>query len=279
MKSFWPRFRSNRGALAGASILAIVLFIAVLAPMLAPADPWSMAYQPFVAPMGESGVVLGTDTMGRDILSGVLYGARVSLMIAVVSTVVSLIIGISLGAIAGYLGGWIDALLMRFTEIFQAVPGFALAIVFVAIFQPSATSVIASIALVSWPPVTRLVRSEFLSLRERDFVQASLLAGQSAPRVIFTQILPNAMSPIIVMGSLMVASAILIESSLSFLGLGDPNQMSWGYMVGSARSVLVQAWWMALFPGLAIIVTVVAINLVGEGVSDGLNVRNGERAS
>ena len=175
-------------------------------------------------------------------------------------------------AIVGF-GGWIDAALMRFTELFQAVPSFALAIVLVAIFQPSVNSIVVAIAIVSWPPVARLVRSEFLTLRQRDFVQAALLAGQSTPRIILTQILPNAMSPIIVMASLMVATAILLESSLSFLGLGDPNQMSWGYMVGAARTVLRQAWWMALFPGLAIVLTVLALNLVGEGLSDGLNTR------
>ena len=216
---------------------------------------------------------ISTDTLGRDILSGVIYGARISLLIGLVSTVVALLIGVTLGAVAGYFGGWIDAALMRFTELFQAVPSFALAIVLVAIFQPSVNSIVVAIAIVSWPPVARLVRSEFLTLRQRDFVQAALLAGQSTPRIILTQILPNAMSPIIVMASLMTATAILLESSLSFLGLGDPNQMSWGYMVGAARTVLRQAWWMALFPGLAIVLTVLALNLVGEGLSDGLNTR------
>jgi peptide/nickel transport system permease protein len=162
---------------------------------------------------------------------------------------------------------------MRFTELFQAIPSFALAIVLVAIFQPSVQSIVAAIAVVSWPPVARLVRGEFLTLRQRDFVAAAQLAGQSTPRVILTQILPNAASPIVVMASLMVATAILLESSLSFLGLGDPNLMSWGYMVGSARTVLRQAWWMAVFPGLAIVLTVLALNLVGEGLNDGLNAR------
>ena len=152
-------------------------------------------------------------------------------------------------------------------------PSFALAIVLVAIFQPSVGSIVSAIALVSWPPVARLVRGEFLTLRQRDFVAAAQLAGLSTPRIIIGQILPNAASPIIVMGSLMVASAILLESSLSFLGLGDPNQMSWGYMVGSARTVLRQAWWMAVFPGLAIVLTVLALTLVGEGLNDGLNAR------
>ncbi|MCR6479021.1 ABC transporter permease [Variovorax sp. ZS18.2.2] len=270
---FWRRFRRNKGAVAGMVVLLIVAAVALLGPWLATNDPWAMVEQPFVRPWTEPGFLMGTDTLGRDILSGLVYGARVSLLIGVVSTLVALLIGVTLGAVAGYFGGWIDAALMRFTELFQAVPSFALAIVLVAIFEPSINSIVVAIAIVSWPPVARLVRSEFLTLRQRDFVQAALLAGQSTPRIILTQILPNAMSPIIVMASLMVATAILLESSLSFLGLGDPNQMSWGYMVGAARTVLRQAWWMALFPGLAIVLTVLALNLVGEGLSDGLNTR------
>jgi peptide/nickel transport system permease protein len=270
---FWRRYRRNKGAVIGLMVLLLVALLALVGPSLATNDPWSMVEQPFAAPFTVPGFAMGTDTLGRDILAGVIYGARISLLIGVVSTVVSLLIGVSLGAIAGYFGGWIDAVLMRFTELFQAVPSFALAIVLVAIFEPSVTSIVIAIAIVSWPPVARLVRSEFLTLRQRDFVNAALLAGQSTPRIILTQILPNAMSPIIVMASLMVATAILLESSLSFLGLGDPNQMSWGYMVGSARTVLRQAWWMALFPGLAIVLTVLALNLVGEGINDGLNAR------
>lgn len=270
---FWRRFRRNKGAVAGMVVLLIVAAVALLGPWLATNDPWAMVEQPFVRPWTEPGFLLGTDTLGRDILAGLVYGARISLLIGVVSTIVALLIGVTFGAIAGYFGGWIDAALMRFTELFQAVPSFALAIVLVAIFEPSIKSIVVAIAIVSWPPVARLVRSEFLTLRQRDFVQAALLAGQSTPRIILTQILPNAMSPIIVMASLMVATAILLESSLSFLGLGDPNQMSWGYMVGAARTVLRQAWWMALFPGLAIVLTVLALNLVGEGLSDGLNTR------
>ena len=232
-----------------------------------------MVEQPFLQPGQQSGFALGTDTLGRDILSGVVLGARVSLLIGIVSTLVSLLIGVSVGAVAGYFGRWVDATLMRFTELFQAIPSFALAIVLVAIFEPSVKSIVAAIAIVSWPPVARLVRGEFLTLRQRDFVAAAQLSGQSTPRIILTQILPNAASPIVVMASLMVATAILLESSLSFLGLGDPNQMSWGYMVGSARTVLRQAWWMAVFPGAAIVLTVLALNLVGEGLNDGLNAR------
>lgn len=272
-QAFWRRFCRNKGAVLGLGVLAVALVLVVLGPVLAPNDPWDMVQQPFLAPLQEAGFPLGTDTMGRDIFSGVVRGARISLLIAVVSTAVSLLIGVGIGAVAGYFGGWVDATLMRFTELFQAVPSFALAIVLVAIFQPSVGAIVAAIAIVSWPPVARLVRGEFLTLRQRDFVAAAQLAGLSTPRIILTQVLPNAASPIVVMASLMVATAILLESSLSFLGLGDPNQMSWGYMVGSARTVLRQAWWMAVFPGLAIVLTVLALNLVGEGLNDGLNAR------
>jgi peptide/nickel transport system permease protein len=270
---FWRRFCRNKGAVIGLAVLVIAGLTAILGPWLAPNDPWDMVDRPFLSPMASPAMWLGTDTLGRDILSGVIHGARVSLLIGLISTVVSLLIGVSLGAMSGYFGGWIDAALMRFTELFQAIPSFALAIVLVAVFEPSLSSIVLAISLVSWPPVARLVRGEFLTLRQRDFVAAALLAGQSTPRIILTQILPNAISPIIVMGSLMIASAILLESSLSFLGLGDPNAMSWGYMVGSARTVLLQAWWMAVFPGLAIVLTVLAFNLVGEGLNDGLNAR------
>lgn len=270
---FWRRFRRNRAAVVSLVVLAAIVLVALLAPWLATNDPWNTVERPFLPPFEEAGFLLGTDTLGRDIAAGVVHGARVSLLIAVVSTAASLLLGVSIGALTGYFGGWVDTLLMRFTEVFQAIPSFALAIVLVAIFQPSVGSIVLAIALVSWPPVARLVRGEFLTLRQRDFVQAARLGGQSAPRIILTQILPNAASPIIVMASMMIASSILLESSLSFMGLGDPERMSWGYMVGAARTVLRQAWWMALFPGLAILLTVLALNLVGEGLNDGLNAR------
>ncbi|AOY92137.1 ABC transporter permease [Cupriavidus sp. USMAA2-4] len=275
--TFWRRFCRNKAALLGLAVLAAVAVLALFGPWLAGNDPWEMAQQPFLHPLQQPGFALGTDTMGRDILSGVIHGARISLLIGLVSTVVSLAIGVTLGALSGYFGGWVDAALMRFTELFQAVPSFALALVLVAIFEPSIASIVTAIAVVSWPPVARLVRSEFLTLRQRDFVAAARLAGESTPRIILTQILPNATSPIVVMASLMVATAILLESSLSFMGLGDPNHMSWGYMVGQARTVLRQAWWMAVFPGTAIVLTVLALNMVGEGLNDALNTRLGGR--
>jgi peptide/nickel transport system permease protein len=271
--SFLKRFARNRGALIGLLILLVVVAFALLAPSLYSQSPWRMVGRPFMAPLALERFPLGTDTLGRDIAAGMVHGARVSLMIGLVSTLVALLIGVPLGAVAGYGGGLIDDALMRFTEFFQTIPSFALAIVLVAILQPQLGSIVLAIGVVSWPPVARLVRGEVLSLKTREYVQAAVTIGQSTPRIIFSQVLPNTIAPIIVMGSLMIGSAILLESSLSFLGLGDPNLMSWGYMVGAGRTRLIDAWWISFFPGLAIFLTVLALNLAGEGLNDALNPR------
>jgi peptide/nickel transport system permease protein len=273
MKDFWKRFSQNRGAVIGLIILLLVVLLSVVAPFIFTKSPWAMVQRPFLPPLAMNGFLLGTDPMGRDLAAGLAHGARVSLLIGLVSTVVSLLIGIPIGAIAGYFGGWVDDTLMRFTEFFQSVPSFALAVVLVAIFQPSITSIVISIAVVSWPPVARLLRGEVMSLRTREFVEAAVLSGQTHATIIWRQILPNTLSPIIVLASMMVAAAILIESSLSFLGLGDRNVMSWGYIIGAGRTVIRQAWWVSFFPGLAILLTVLALNLVGEGLNDALNPR------
>ncbi len=277
MADFWKRFSRNRGAVIGLAILAIVLVVAALAPAFFPQSPWRMVQRPFLPPFSMDQYLLGTDALGRDVLSGLAYGAQVSLLVGLVSTVAALLIGIPMGAFAGYFGGWVDDALMRFTEFFQTVPSFALAIVLVAIFQPSIYSIIAAIAIVSWPPVARLVRGEVLSLRSREYVEAAILSGQSSLTIILRQVLPNTISPIIVLASLMVATAILLESSLSFMGLGDPNMMSWGYMIGAARTVIRQAWWLSFFPGVAILLTVLSLNLIGEGLNDALNPRLARR--
>ena len=273
MMSFWRRVAQNRGAVIGFALLGVVVLVALLAPLLYDQSPWRMVQRPFLPPMAVDGFWFGTDTLGRDIGAGLAYGAQVSLLIGLVSTVVALAIGVPLGAIAGYFGGWLDDALMRFTEFFQTIPSFALAIVIVAILEPSISSIVLAIALVSWPPVARLVRGEFLSLRSREYVQAAVLSGLTPPAIIFRQVLPNTISPIIVLASLMVASAILLESALSFLGLGDPNVMSWGYMIGAGRTVLRQAWWICVFPGVAILLTVLSLNLIGEGLNDAFNPR------
>jgi peptide/nickel transport system permease protein len=271
--NFLKRFIRNRGAVIGLVILLVIMVFAVIGPTLFPQSPWRMVGRPFMAPLTMDRFPLGTDMLGRDIAAGLVHGARVSLLIGVVSTIVALLIGVPLGAAAGYAGGFVDDALMRFTEFFQTIPSFALAIVLVAVLQPSLASIVLAIGVVSWPPVARLVRGEVLSLRSREYVQAAVTIGQSTPRIIFSQVLPNTIAPIIVMGSLMVASAILLESSLSFLGLGDPNLMSWGYMVGAGRTRLLDAWWISFFPGIAIFLTVLALNLTGEGLNDALNPR------
>ncbi len=273
MIDFLKRFASNRGALIGLLILIVVVAFALLAPSLYPQSPWRMVGRPFMAPFALERFPLGTDTLGRDIAAGMAHGARVSLTIGLVSTLVALLIGVPLGAVAGYAGGLIDDALMRFTEFFQTIPSFALAIVLVAILQPQLGSIVLAIGVVSWPPVARLVRGEVLSLKTREYVQAAITIGQPTSRIIWSQVLPNTIAPIIVMGSLMIGSAILLESSLSFLGLGDANLMSWGYMVGAGRTRLIDAWWISFFPGLAIFLTVLALNLAGEGLNDALNPR------
>lgn len=269
-RDFWKAFARNRGAVVGLVILGLVVLCALFADVIYPESPWEMTAIPFQPPLSED-TVLGSDTLGRDIASGIVHGARVSLLIGLTSTAVALLIGVALGAVAGFHGGRIDDAIMRFTELFQTIPNFVLAVVLVAIFTPSITNIVIAIAIVSWPPLARLARGEFMALRSREFVQAAVTTGQGTATIILRQILPNSLSPIIVSASLMVATAILLESSLSFLGLGDPNVMSWGYMIGAARTVIRQAWWMSFFPGVAILLTVLALNLVGEGLNDALN--------
>jgi peptide/nickel transport system permease protein len=280
MSDLWKRFQKDHGAVAGLLFLGAIALIALLAAWLAPADPWRIVGRPMLPPFQNWAHLLGTDTLGRDVLSGLIYGARVSLMVGLVCMIATAAIGIVLGALAGYYAGRIDDLLMRFTEFFQVLPSFVFAVVLVAIFEPSITSIVVAIVIVSWPPVARLVRSEFLSLRSREFVEASVTVGQSNTWIIFREILPNAVAPVVALSTLMVASAILLESSLSFLGLGDPNLMTWGYMIGTSRAAIRVAWWMSVFPGIALVLTVLAINSVGEGLSRALNVRlSGGRAS
>ena len=276
MTSFVRAYARNKGAVGGAMVLVLVGLIAVLANWLFPFSPWDMQGAPFQPP-GDPDFLLGSDSLGRDVAAGIAYGARVSLLVGGISTAVALLFGVTLGAIAGYAGGALDDVIMRFTEFFQTVPSFVLAIVLVAIFSPSLGSIVVAIAIVSWPPVTRVIRAEFLSLRSREFVQAAHVLGHSHAAIVFREILPNALAPMIVLASLMVANAILLESGLSFLGLGDPNLMSWGFMIGAGRSVIRLAWWMSVFPGLAIFLTVLALNLIGEGLGDALNPRLAQR--
>ena len=276
MNEFWMQYRKNKSALLGLCILGLVLVMASIASFIFPADPFSLAGKPMSLP-GSNGFLLGSDTLGRDVAAGIAHGAKTSLLIGLIATLAAVFIGIFFGAFAGYYGGYIDSLLMRVTEVFQTIPSFVFAILLVAIMKPSIESIVIAITVVSWPGVARLVRAEFLSLKNREFVQACHTLGMSDMRIMMREILPNCLSPIIVIGSLMVATAILIESGLAFLGLGDPNIMSWGFQIGAGRTMLRSAWWVCTFPGVAILITVLAINLVGEGLNDALNPRLRER--
>ncbi len=272
MKQFARRYMRNYGAVAGLAIVLAVVIVALAAPLLYEDSPWMMVADPLIPPFSDAGYPLGTDMLGRDVTAGLVWGARVSLMVGLLSTAVALVFGIVVGAIAGYCGGWVDEVLMRFTEFFQIIPQLALAVVLVAMLGPSMYSIMGAIAVVSWPPAARLVRSEFMTLKQREFVQAAIVIGQTPARIVGTQILPNALSPLLVSSlTFMVATAILTEAALSFLGLGDRNEMSWGFMIGAARTLLREAPWMSLWPGVAILLTVLAINLIGEGLNDALN--------
>jgi peptide/nickel transport system permease protein len=273
MRGFWRRYRRNRGAVFGLAVLLLILAMAIAAPLIHPADPLRIAARPRLWPFTNAAHPLGTDRLGRDLLALVMYGARVSLLIGIVASATATTIGCMIGAIAGYYGGWIEDLLLRLTEIFQIVPSFLLTLVMVAILGSHLSSVITAISLTTWPAIVRLVRAEFLSLRDREFVQACHVIGMGDAKIIFTQLLPNALPPIIVMASLIVAVAILVESSLSFLGLGDPNVPSWGMIIGAGRASLETEWYISLIPGIAILLSVLAINLVGEGLNDALNPR------
>lgn len=273
MSSTLRRLLLNPKAAVGLLILLLAVLAAIFAPVIFPRDPWQMVTRPFLPPFQNARYWLGTDMLGRDILAGLAYGAQVSLIVGIVSTVVAVGVGILVGAVAGFYGGIIDDALMRITEFFQTIPTFLFALLLVAILNPSVYSIIIAIGVVSWPPVARLVRSEFASLRSREFVKAAVVLGQSNRQIILSQILPNTMSPVIAMASLMVATAILTEAAISFLGLGDPNMMSWGYMIGASRTVIRQAWWMSFFPGIVILLVVLALNLVGEALNDVLNPR------
>jgi len=276
MADFWERYSRSRSAVFGLAILGLVIFMAAIANFIFPEDPFRLAGLPMSLP-GTNGFLLGSDTLGRDVAAGIAHGAKTSILIGLVATLASIFIGLIFGAFAGYYGGRIDDLLMRITEVFQTIPSFVFAILLVAIMKPSIESIVIAITVVSWPGVARLVRGEFLSLKNREFVQACHTLGMSDLRIMLREMLPNCLSPIIVIGSLMVATAILIESGLAFLGLGDPNIMSWGFQIGAGRTMLRSAWWICTFPGIAILVTVLSINLVGEGLNDALNPRLRER--
>lgn len=275
--TFLKRFVRNRAAVAGAAVLGILVAAAALAGVVGGGSPRAMSESPLAPPTRSH--PFGTDDLGRDIWTGVLHGARVSLMVGVLAATTSGVIGVLVGSSAGYYGGRPGDVLMRITEFFLVIPTFLLALVLVAVTRPSIWNIILTIGVLGWPSTARLVRAEFLALKQREFVMAARATGASASRILFRHILPNATPPIIVNTSLGVAAAILVEAGLSFLGLGDPNLFSWGLILRNSRDFLRMAWWMPTFPGLAIFVTVLSLNLVGDGLNDALNPRLRQRTA
>jgi len=240
------------------------------------ADPFEIVAAPMTPPMTDE-LVLGSDYLGRDVLTGVIYGGRATLTVGAVAAALSVCIGIVVGALSGFYGGWVDGLLMRVTEFFQVLPALLFAMVVVTLFSPTIWTVTLAIGLVSWTGTARLTRAEFLKLRDVEYVRAERAIGAGNARLIWKVILPNVLPPLIVSATLAVGAAILFEAGLSFLGLGDPNQMSWGLLIGSSRNYVLTSWWAVAFPGLAIFLTVLAVSLIGDGLNDALNPKLRER--
>ena len=260
----------NLSAVLAMIVLIIIVLTAIFGPSFYPTDPFDMVWMPF-SPPGKEGFLLGTDYLGRDLLAGIIHGARVSIIVGISAAFMTVVIGITIGAFAGYYRGTVEEALMRLTEFFQVLPTLLFSMVIVALFGASLPMIVIAIGLVSWTAVARITRAEFLRIRELEFVMASRASGASDLRLIFSIILPNALPPIIVQAALMVGTAILFEAGLSFLGLSDPNIVSWGQIIGSNRQYILDASYTVTVPGLAIFITVLAISLVGDGLNDALN--------
>ncbi len=273
MKRFLLAYLRSPPAVIGLLLLLVVVAMALSADWMFPRDPLSLAGRPLQWPGANQRFPLGTDNSGRDIAAQIFHGARVSLLIGVVATSIAVGLGIFIGALAGYHGGWVDDALMRVTEAFQTLPNFLLLLVLVAVFGSDITTVTVAVGAVSWPAPARLTRAEFLTLRNREFVQACRTLGMGDARIIFREILPNALPPVIVSATAGMAGAILLESALAFLALSDPNVPSWGNLIGLGRDVLRVQWYVSAIPGVAILVTVLAVSLVGQGLNDALNPR------
>jgi peptide/nickel transport system permease protein len=264
------------------TIVVLHGIVALCAPWRAPHDPneqalVSILLPPAWLPGGEAAFPLGTDYLGRDLVAGLLTGGGPTLAVGAAAALITVVIGILVGALAGYFGGWVDEVLMRITEFFQVLPTLLFAMVLVTLFSPTLTTIALSIGVVSWPQTARLTRAEFLKIRELEYVTAARAIGARNSRIMWHVILPNALPPLIVSATLTVGVAILFEAGLSFLGLGDPNTMSWGLMIGANRDYIIDAWWPVTFPGIAIFLTVFAVSLIGDGLNDAFNPKLRER--
>jgi len=273
LNEFWYRFSRNRLALAGSILVLLLFVVSFLAPLLSPYDPGAINLKEVLSPPSKDHL-LGTDQLGRDVLSRMIWGSRISLKVGFVATGIAILIGTLLGALSGYYRGIIDSLIMRLVDIMLCFPTFFLILAVIAFLEPSIWNIMIIIGLTGWMGITRLVRADFITLREREFVQAARVIGAGDSRIIFIHMLPNAMASILVAATLGIAGAILTESALSFLGIGvQPPTPSWGNMLTAGKDNIDIAWWLSLFPGLAILLTVLGFNLLGEGIRDSLDPR------
>ncbi len=272
MSVFYRLLRTGEGV-AGLALLALPVLAALSAPFLFPGDPLAIRGSGLAAPFTEAGLPLGTDRLGRDVLAGLFHGARASLVVGLATAFVALAVGTLVGTVAGFAGGLADEALMRLTEAFQTVPGFLLALAFVSVAGASLPVVVLAIALGAWTGPARLARAEVLSIRERDYVAAARVAGMHPAEIALAEVLPNALPPVLALASVIVANAILVEAALSFLGLGDPNIVTWGSMIAEGRNVLRSAPFLSIVPGLGLVVTVLGVYLVSEGLAEALAVR------
>lgn len=263
----WRRYTRHPAAVVALFLLLSAALLALAAPWMFSHDAFAMVGKPFLWPGADPRFPLGTDMFGRDILAGLVYGARVSLMIGIAAALLSSLLGIAVGLISGYFGGWIDHILMRVTELFQTIPALLFVITIMAIFKPSITSIVLAVGLTSWPQTARLIRAETMRVRSSEFIAASFALGLSGAHIVRRHILRNVISPAIVTATILAGTAILTEAGLAFLGLSDPNVMSWGSMIGAGRQVLRTAWYITAIPGIAIVLTVAAITAIGNGIS------------
>jgi len=276
---FLSRFSRNRGALVGALVILLVALIAVLAPVFFPTDPLRIVGPPELWPGDDPDFLLGTDSLGRDILAMIVHGARATLLIGLFASAVATLIGVTVGATAGYFGGWVDEASMRAAELFQTIPNLIFVLTIVVILGSTLHNIVIAIGIVSWTPIARMTRAEFLALRDREFVQACRSMGMGDLGIITGEILPNALPPVIVQVALDASLAILIESGLGFLGLSDASMVSWGQLLFVAQDYLDSAWWMSVFPGAAICLAVIGLNMLADGLNELVNPRTTRRAA
>ena len=268
----WQVFRQNRAALIGLTLLTFIVLFVLIGPYLYHVDPFDIVQSPHQRP-GSDDVPLGSDYLGRDILAGLIQGGRPTLLVGTTAAMIAVFIGVTIGALSGYFGRNVDSVLRQVIEFFQVLPALLFTMVVVTLFGPRSATVAIAIGVVAWTGMARLTRAEFMRIKQLDYVRSARSAGASDISIMLRTILPNALPPIIVSSTLAAGSAILFEAGLSFLGLSDPNKISWGSMIGASRPYVRDAWWAVTFPGIAIFITVLSISLVGDGLNDAFNPR------